>query len=810
MTTGVNIRPDPFEFDFESGWDSESQAVDAPPLQVSARILWPALGFPAVIAPQRSGSTDPLEGDPSRCICALILSNRRYLSREDAARYLRIVPWSARSRRHIPAGQPGSFNATDIQVRNDDRGKKLLWPKSDALGAAVVFGGSRTLNPGQELEENVIAVSLARSVRDFYRKIGLEHLHEIRVSEVASARFADGQYHLFWNSETTSENVPSNEMQMLLDHFARPRRRALGPAWARHFAFFMDEYKFDYGALHSPYRKDDSQMRMTEILHPVFINPVFVKRQQEPLRVAHVTDTHVDIRADVYEENLALSEEKPARAAKLAGISFNNYNKDFIEVYREAKEAAHVLLLTGDLIDYGRGHVGLSFNGMYRSALGRNDAYHHDRNWFLFYYLFASGDRYTRPAYTILGNHDWRLNPYPPKAPGAPEPESLFHDAKDFSQRDRWKKLIEIAHGPGHERKYAYTVGAESAWGALVWALTHPVRAGEAIAKDFNVAGSPVQTTVESVAWYLMLINPFLDYSAKLPSGQQILMLDWARDEELINPDDPRTFMRFGQRAASSLTQLQQWHVDEFVALKGRAKIIGIHAPPLGPFQDWWDSDLKAGIKKYARGQDSRLRWPDERSIMRVPEHPLLAIRPAGGPYGISAEHGSIVQKRDWLIQKVADPRRGVRLVLSGHIHRNGLLVVGSGKVSLRRSSNLPTSVQNVRVIRGLAYPNVRGLPPPAVARTPETGQTFLGPLYVNTTSAGPRGNYCEGRCWYVSPGYAIISLASDGTIVNVSPRQIVRAIPAPAPARVGAAPRRMPPAGRWRVGQREASVLWQ
>ena len=94
-----------------------------------------------------------------------------------------------------------------------------------------------------------------------------------------------------------------------------------------------------------------------------------------------------------------------------------------------------MVLLTGDLIDYGRGQSAWRSAGRIRNALGRNDAYHDDRNWFLFYYLLASGENYTKPAYTILGNHDWRLNPYPPFAPGAPEPKSLFHDAKDYNQR---------------------------------------------------------------------------------------------------------------------------------------------------------------------------------------------------------------------------------------------------------------------------------------------------------------------------------------------------------------------------------------
>ena len=40
----------------------------------------------------------------------------------------------------------------------------------------------------------------------------------------------------------------------------------------------MDEYKFDYGALHPPYQRDDGQRRLTEVLHPVF-----VKRLSGPL-----------------------------------------------------------------------------------------------------------------------------------------------------------------------------------------------------------------------------------------------------------------------------------------------------------------------------------------------------------------------------------------------------------------------------------------------------------------------------------------------------------------------------------------------
>jgi 3',5'-cyclic AMP phosphodiesterase CpdA len=771
MPAGLRIEPEPFEFEAEREWEGEAVAPQT--LRVRARILWPALGFPAVIAPQKDGSTDPLAGNPSRCICALILSDKQYLGKEDVARYLRIVPWDERARRYIASGQPGSFHWTEIQVRNDDRGKNLLWPKSDKLCDAVVFGAARSLDQKKDVEENSIAVSLPRYVRDFYRKLGLLHLHEIRVSEAASAKLADGQlYHLFWNDESKRENVTAAEMQMLLDSFARPRRTALGAAWAKHLSFFLDEYRYDYGALHSPYQQTDNQKRLTEVLHPVFI-----KRQSGPLNIAHVTDTHVDVRPDVYEENLR-------REGKLAGLSFNNYNKDFIEIYREAKQPpgaqpSDVILLTGDLIDYGRGHVGLSFNASYRKTLGQDGAYHPDRNWFLFYYLLASGKNYTCPVYTILGNHDWRFTPYPPFAPGAPDPESLFHDAKDFKQGKRWKDLIEVAHGPGHDRGYAYSINANTilrnaftSLGGLLQALKTLGKAAVAgLTRKLDVPGSPVQTTVESVAWYLLLINPFLDYSVKLASGHQILMLDWAEDEELFNFDDPRTFRTFGERAANALTPLQQWHVEQFVNVStGRAKIIGIHAPPIGPFTEWSDSELMKGVKTYAPGSDSRARKPNG-EIIRLTSHPLFAIGLKDNPNLVTAEHGSFVKGRDRFVQTVADPRRGVRLVLSGHIHRHGLLVLSR-----------PTAQRKAWLIRAVTHAGVRGLRPPAVATRPDLRETYLGPLFVNTTSAGPRGHEYEAGHRYVSPGYNVISLSGDGTINNVSRRQIVPAQATPRP----------------------------
>ncbi|MGH8247169.1 MAG: metallophosphoesterase, partial [Gammaproteobacteria bacterium] len=70
--------------------------------------------------------------------------------------------------------------------------------------------------------------------------------------------------------------------------------------------------------------------------------------------------------------------------------------------------------MTGDLIDYGRGYND-------RGPIGTDESYWRDRNWFLFYEAIAGGTKYQKPVYTNLGNHDWRINPYPPFTLGSPD-----------------------------------------------------------------------------------------------------------------------------------------------------------------------------------------------------------------------------------------------------------------------------------------------------------------------------------------------------------------------------------------------------
>ena len=96
MTSRFNISRRPFEDAARAARDGFEYEQPARPSPVRARILWPALGFPAVIAP-RSGAQGPLDidSDATRTICVLVLSDRQYLSKAEAARG-RIPPglWS--------------------------------------------------------------------------------------------------------------------------------------------------------------------------------------------------------------------------------------------------------------------------------------------------------------------------------------------------------------------------------------------------------------------------------------------------------------------------------------------------------------------------------------------------------------------------------------------------------------------------------------------------------------------------------------------------------------------------------------------
>jgi calcineurin-like phosphoesterase family protein len=761
----------------------EISELKAKPSPVRARILWPALGFPSVIAPADKESTNLFpEGDATRCICVLLLSNKENLSEEEAALYLRYVPWEKRHfSRHIPYrdGQVGTFRKEDLKVIRPSQEGPM-----DKLSELVLFGANRK-------GENGILASLAKRVRQFYRDNNFKFLHEIRLNETASRRLKKGLYHLFWNNESVNENVPSDEMSQLIHLFVLQRRKQQ--------AYLRSEYEYEYGSLHMPYKlKHGGPGRRfrSEILHPLF-----VRDRPAALRIGHLTDTHVDVRADVYEENLKHGGPKPIVNA------YNNWNKNFVKIYSKAKSGSDMLLLTGDLIDYGRGFIGAER----RQDLADDGLYNSDRNWLLFYYLLASDlgsdkAQYSIPVYTSLGNHDWRLNPYPPFAfAGAPSPRALFDEdylnKLNIGRPKDMEGYLKLAHGPGHHLLLSYDKSIVSKWQHALETVKEIGKAEniiDALRRFYTVArtavsdkdkllfkllkgdptldvkGFPTETQVESVEWYLLSINPFLNYQFTFPGGYNFLMLDWEEDENVVFDSSNKGILYGwgfstdeGPKARNCLTALQKKLVENLLKSRGEAKIIGIHSPPIGPWHDWYDYELLRGWNEFELGgrgyQFYRAKLRDGKAIQG---HPFFATRPKKGVvkdavYGMDAIYGSFEKERDWFIRLLADQKYHVRLVLSGHIHRQGLFV--TYKLNVPRDSSLFDEL----LIKSIDPIKTSGLSTPA--GTNKFGSS-AGPLYINSTSIGPRGHLYRSKDqeFYIPPGYTYIEVLNNGSIDKV------------------------------------------
>ena len=504
------------------------------------------------------------------------------------------------------------------------------------------------------------------------------------MQERALAGLPEGLYHVFWNNQKQNEQVPSDEMALLLEAFARPRRATVSDAWKKQMPWLMKEYEYEFGETHPEYARPGGQQR-TEILHPVFIG----RRPSSMLNIGQLTDIHVDTRIDAYEQNLKKRRDK---------TPFHNWNKSFVATYAHARNNADVLLLTGDLIDYGRGHVDVKAS----ERLGEDEMYHEDRNWFLFYNLLASGDNYTKPAYTILGNHDWRLNPYPPNAiGGTPKAGTMIRATVPPNDADG-KEFLKRAHGAGHEPTISYNRRVERDFSISARNIFELIKqwGKKALGNDhtMNLPGFPTRTTVESVIWYLLTINPFLDYAFVLPAGHRVLMLDWAEAENVFFGDiiDGKRYGSLdkhsgdeGPVARNCLSKLQKRLVVEFteksssgpIERVGLARIIGIHAPPISPWDDWYDDELARGWKtpnppgEWNRGL---MRYVETRNGRETKGHPLFAFGPSkplvpDARFGMDASWNSFAKEREWFVRQVSNPVSCVRLVVSGHIHRAGL-----------------------------------------------------------------------------------------------------------------------------------------
>jgi hypothetical protein len=459
--------------------------------------------------------------------------------------------------------------------------------------------------------------------------------------------------------------------------------------------------------------------------------------------------------------------------------------------------------MTGDLIEYGRGHIERL------TSLGDDLGYWCDRNWFLYYRLVASGDAaYRTPVYTSLGNHDWRINPYGPKASGAPSPG-------DFNLQ------------PGAE--YDAAMGPDK----------RPV--GKTALID-SAEYTALTTHVDSVTWYLLLMNPFLDYIAQLPAPllpplnepqrYSILMLDWGKDEETMRDgiiwklqflstyekaaDEDAAgggliIARGAPWAAGAVSELQKEMTGWFLTQERTAKVVTTHFQVIGPRPSWPQEAMLRGLidpcpicngwghRQVRRGgetvmEDCHCTKAHKQEPGQPTRHPIVAI---GNPGGLSENElflvqprwGSFVKNRLWFIQALADS--DVSVVLCGHNHRNGAFFIrqadGSGDGKRSHEPYLRQAKIGERAGVAIAIPdsrlenfNVEGLADKREQR----------PIFVNTVCGGPhakdRVNSGTLRLFHhrdehkiinagrkrgtkrIAPGYRTIELRPNGAIVSI------------------------------------------
>jgi len=590
-----------------------------------------------------------------------------------------------------------------------------------------------------------IVAHLAKSVRDFYANMGLGYLYRVRIFERASSGLAAGMYNLFWINKSTAatESDISSEMFDLIEHFAKTRGSD-APA--------VHEYEYELGRHRIPQNR-------TEVLHPLFV----LDKAPANICIGHMTDMHVCVRANVFERNLS--------KASIPAGQYNNYNTRFSELYVRATTSCDTLMFTGDIIDYGCGHRGDD------APLGELDSYLLDRNWILFFSLLASGGAYRKPTYTVLGNHDWNLYPYGPAS-------SIFSIGKDMNITDEHVKII---HGRDAD--------------ALVYPLnrTDTVKKIPIISEISGIRAipkNPLRMNVDSVRWYLLLINPFLDYSAPYPGGYRCLMLDWGEDVELFrrSPGEGIVIPPGLPNATECLTDGQKHLVEWFVGQQDKAKVLGLHASIVGPRPFMPADTLMRGVLDpcpFCGGEAdlncSCFRFGIPQTVGHA-VYPILAVNDppeeeTPTPKTYMPLHGTIKRHRDWLInmlRKGGDGTDPVSLVLSGHAHRNSVFViaktdnyaVGRGRQVIHAHGDIIDvglfSVAGKREGGNQVPPGTAiriGDPKVFPLRT-----AIIRPLYVNTTSAGPAGDSrpVSTRSSKIPPGYSEVVLESDGTITSV------------------------------------------
>lgn len=441
-----------------------------------------------------------------------------------------------------------------------------------------------------------------------------------------------------------------------------------------------------------------------ELYHPVYVS------DKAYLDIAHVADTHVALRWELYDR----------RAQENNVPLYNNFNRRFEEIMRDCRDKADIVLLTGDIIDYNRGHS--------NPLVDSNDLdadYQFNRNWLLAYELILNSysQANTKPIFSVLGNHDYNLNAY------APSPYVYLLDP------------IPIVGPLVHSFLY-FTVYDSSHDFNMLRQEMEEIDPGDAHELDVIGNDSFTHTTPASVLWYSLVINPFLDYAFSYRE-MAFLCLDWGHGTSLRPPNEaPYTIdpgiLPYPTNSISNhqWSLIQAWH--QTVQSK-KAKVLAFHATVYQPFPEIGFEDLSKG------------RIYDQQTT----DDPQPGYHPTRVHYSRWTHgelvYGAIVTARHR--RELIDFSRSnlINLVLYGHSHRNTIFQIRRHNQEERVFMYRPDDMAKLDLTRS---------------------------LFVSTISSGPLGfkndngvaEHLDGlqERRKIKSGFRIISFSDSGEITSL------------------------------------------
>ena len=368
--------------------------------------------------------------------------------------------------------------------------------------------------------------------------------------------------------------------------------------------------------------------------HPFFVG------EKDYLTIAHVSDSHIASRMDMLEERWNTNFKNAWCQSSLSGEKpgeFSNFNTHFEHILHDinADNTIDMIIHTGDITDYNKGYYNLE---------GENDLskdYYLDKNWSLFYELLYK--TYKKPFFSVLGNHDYRVNPYPPNPVVISRTLlELFNMAPTVNLTRREMNTI-------HEDPHA-----------------------------LNILKNHLVKTRYAVRWYNLVLNPLLDYQV-FYGNMAFILLDWnlGEDHEEGNPWAEKVISR------SQWTMLRNWHKKVMIRRKKKKKkfvaVVVMHSSVFNPFSEMGD-------KKLRTNPETNIFYKSLLVDTYKPDKDLV-----DGTFRLRRNEfiKLCLGNRQYAESLTVNPERCIDVILTGHAHRTGFFQVEGPHVYVRDPDNI-------------------------------------------------------------------------------------------------------------------------